>query len=186
MEQYLVPDFHQLREIVISKMRCFSDNSGNGIFSDIELSNLSTIEISYLSKNSVSRHGLTTNLDKSKRISINNCRVRLNRNLFQEKYLDYAEFVLFHEYIHCLGNFTHNRDFRTIENLWPNKKEMNIIGKKLTRELQDSKSKWAWTCSKCGFIVRKSTRKFRSNYFHKECLGKLENIPIIIPTKQEH
>ena len=108
MEQYRVPDINQLREIVISKMRCFSDNSGNGIFSDIELSNLSRIELSYLSKNSVSRHGLTTNLDKSKRISINNCRVRLNRNLFQEKYLDYAEFVLFHEYIHCLGNFTHN------------------------------------------------------------------------------
>ena len=103
-----------------------------------------------------------------------------------EEYIDYAEFVLFHEYIHCLGNFTHNKDFRLIENLWPNKKQMNLIGKKLTRELQNINSKWAWTCSKCGFIVRKSTRKFRSNYFHKECKGKLENIPIIHPTKLEH
>ena len=99
MEQYRVPDINQLREIVISKMRFFSDNSGNRIFSDVELSNLSRIEISYLSQNSVSRHGLTTNLDKSKRISIKNCRVRLNRNLFQKQYLDYAEFVLFHEYL---------------------------------------------------------------------------------------
>ena len=66
------------------------------------------------------------------------------------------------------------------------KKQMNLIGRKLTRELQNINSKWAWTCSKCGFIVRKSTRKFRSNYFHKECKGKLENIPIIHPTKLEH
>ena len=55
MEQYRVPDINQLREIVISKMRFFSDNSGNRIFSDVELSNLSRIEISYLSQNSVSR-----------------------------------------------------------------------------------------------------------------------------------
>ena len=63
---------------------------------------------------------------------------------------------------------------------------MSIFGGQLTRELQENNSQWAWTCSKCGFIVKRSTRKFRSNYFHKECLGKLENIPIILPTKQEH
>jgi len=185
MEMYSIPDINQLRNNVISKMRLFSDSSGNRVFTNSELFNLSQIGISYLSRNSISRHGLTTNLDKSKRISSGNCSVRLNRNLFQEEYIDYAEFVLFHEYIHCLGNFTHNKDFRLIENLWPNKKQMNLIGKKLTRELQNINSKWAWTCSKCGFIVRKSTRKFRSNYFHKECKGKLENIPIIHPTKLE-
>ena len=176
-------DINKLRNIVISKMRFFTDISGHRIFSDDDLSILSKIKVSYLSRNSISRHGLTTNLDKSKRMSNSNCLVRLNRNLFQENYLSYAEFVLFHEYIHCLGNFTHNKEFRLIESLWPNKKEMNLIGKELTKELQDSKSKWAWTCSKCGFIVRKSTRKFRSNYFHKECKGKLQNIPIIHPTK---
>ena len=186
MEHYQILNLNQLRNNVISKMTSFSDISGNRIFSDTELSNLSGIELSYLSRNSVSRHGLTTNSDKSKRISISNCSVRLNRNLFHEDYLDYAEFVLFHEYIHCLGNFTHNKEFRMIENLWPNKKEMNIIGKRLTKELQDRNSKWAWTCSKCGFIVRRSTRKFRSNYFHKECTGKLQNIAIIRPTKLEH
>ena len=179
-------EINQLRNIVISKMRLFCDSSGKRIFSDSELSNLSQIEISYLSKNSISRHGLTTNLNKSNRISNDNCTVRLNRNLFQEEYLDYAEFVLFHEYIHCLGNFTHNKEFRLTENLWPRKKQMNLIGKKLTRELQDSMCRWAWTCSKCGFVVRKSTRKFRNNYFHKECNGKLKNIPIIHPTKLEH
>ena len=66
------------------------------------------------------------------------------------------------------------------------KKKMNMIGKELTRDLQEKKSQWAWTCSKCGYIVKRSTRKFRSNYFHKECLGKLKNIPIIRPTSSEH
>ena len=178
LKQLQISNPNQLRNSVISKMRSFSDVSGNRIFSDDALSNLSEIKLSYLSRNSIARHGLTTNLDKSKRISTSNCSVRLNRDLFQKKYQNYAEFVLFHEYVHCLGNFTHNKEFRIIENLWPNKKEMNIIGKKLTRELQESKSKWAWTCSKCGFIIRKSTRKFRTNYFRKECKGKLQNIPI--------
>ena len=178
--------FSQLRHNVICKMRTFVGDDNERFFSENELLQLTEIEVSFLSRNSISRHGLTTNLDKSKRISNDNCSVRLNRNLFQEEYIDYAEFVLFHEYIHCLGNFTHNKDFRLIENLWPNKKQMNLIGKKLTRELQNINSKWAWTCSKCGFIIRKSTRKFRSNYFHKECKGKLENIPIIHPTKLEH
>ena len=53
-------------------------------------------------------------------------------------------------------------------------------------ELQEIKAQWAWTCSKCGFVVKRSSRKFRSNYFHKECLGKLKNIPIIRPTSLEH
>ena len=186
MSDSRIPDMDQLSNNVILKMATFSDISGNKIFTENKLSTLSKIPLSYLSRNSISRHGLTTNLDKSMRISIANCQVRLNYNLFQIDYIDYAEFVLFHEYIHCLGNFSHNKEFRMLESLWPNKKEMNILGKKLTKELQDCRSNWAWTCSKCGFIVKKSTRRFRNNYFHKECKGKLQNIPIIHPTILEH
>ena len=87
MEIYSIPDINQLRNTVISKMRLFSDSSGNRVFTNSELFNLSQIGISYLSRNSISRHGLTTNLDKSKRISSGNCSVRLNRNLFQEEYI---------------------------------------------------------------------------------------------------
>ena len=176
----------QLRESVISKMRTFVDKDNERFFPDSELLQLSEIEVSFLSKNSISRHGLTTNLDKSKKLTSSNCAVRLNRKLFEEKYLEYAKFVLFHEYIHCLGNFSHDKNFRQLENLWPEKKQMNIIGRQLTRDLQEVKARWAWTCSKCGFIVKRSSRKFRSNYYHKECLGKLNNVPIIRPTSLEH
>jgi len=176
----------QLRENVISKMRIFVDKDNKRFFSDNELLQLSEVEVSFLSRNSISRHGLTTNLDKSKKLSSSNCKVKLNKKLFEEKYFLYAEFVLFHEYINCLGNFSHDKNFRQLENLWPEKKQMNIIGRQLTRELQDIKAQWAWTCSKCGFVVKRSSRKFRSNYFHKECLGKLKNIPIIRPTSLEH
>ena len=178
--------FSQLRYNVISKMRTFVDMDNERFFSAYELSQLSKIEVSFLTKNSISRHGLTTNLDKSKKISPSNCKVRLNRKLFEKKYFLYAEFVLYHEYVHCLGNFSHDKNFRQLENLWPNISEMNSFGRQLTRELQETKSQWAWTCSKCGFIVKRSSRKFRSNYFHKECLGKLENIPINRPTTLEH
>ena len=176
----------QLRENVISKMRIFVDKDNKRFFSDNELLQLSEVEVSFLSRNSISRHGLTTNLDKSKKLSSSNCKVKLNKKLFEEKYFLYAEFVLFHEYIHCLGNFSHDKNFRQLETLWPNIEKMSIFGRQLTRELQENNSQWAWTCSKCGFIVKRSTRKFRSNYFHKECLGKLENIPIIRPTSLEH
>ena len=178
--------FSQLRYNVISKMRTFVDMDNERFFSDNELLQLSDIEVSLLSRNSISRHGLTTNLDKSKKLTSSNCIVRLNKKLFEKKYSQYAEFVLFHEYIHCLGNFSHDKNFRQLENLWPNIREMNTFGRQLTRELQETKSQWAWTCSKCGFIVKRSSRKFRSNYIHKECLGKLENIPINRPTSLEH
>ena len=176
----------QLRYTVIYRMKSLLDKNKKRFFSDNELLQLSKIEISFLSENSISRHGLTTNLDKLEKISSTNCIVKMNRKLLDEKYLQYAEFVLFHEYIHCLGNFSHDKNFRQLENLWPEKKQMNIIGRQLTRDLQKIKAKWAWTCSKCGFVVKRSSRKFRSNYFHKECLGKLENIPINRPTSLEH
>ena len=176
----------QLRYNVLSRMRTFVDKNNERFFSEKELLQLYRIEISFLSRNSISRHGLTTNLDKSKKISPTNCMIRLNQKLFEKSYFQYAEFVLFHEYIHCLGNFSHDKNFRQLENLWPRKKQMNIIGRQLTRELQEIKARWAWTCSKCGFVVKRSSRKFRSNYFHKECLGKLKNIPIIHPTSLEH
>ena len=59
----------QLRNNVISKMRTFFDKNNERFFSDYELSQLSKIEVSFLTKNSISRHGLTTNSDKSKKIS---------------------------------------------------------------------------------------------------------------------
>ena len=80
----------QLRNNVISKMRTFFDKNNERFFSDYELSQLSKIEVSFLTKNSISRHGLTTNSDKSKKISPSNCKVRLNRKLFEEKYSLYA------------------------------------------------------------------------------------------------
>ena len=73
----------QLRHNVISKMRAFVDINNERFFSDNELSQLSKIEVSFLTKNSISRHGLTTNSDKSKKISPSNCKVRLNRKLFE-------------------------------------------------------------------------------------------------------
>ena len=78
-------DINKLRNIVISKMKFFIDISGHRIFSDDDLSTLSEIKVSYLSRNSISRHGLTTNLDKSKRMSNSNCvsccvhRIQINK-----------------------------------------------------------------------------------------------------------
>ena len=87
----------QLRYNVLSRMRTFVDKNNERFFSEKELLQLYRIEISFLSRNSISRHGLTTNLDKSKKISSTNCMIRLNQKLFEKSYFQYAEFVLFHE-----------------------------------------------------------------------------------------
>ena len=76
----------QLSYNVIAKMRTFVDRNNERFFPDYELSQLSEIEITFLTRNSISRHGLTTNFDKSKKISSSNCIVKLNRNLFEKKY----------------------------------------------------------------------------------------------------
>ena len=137
MKSANISELSELKNNVIIKMKNFIDNKDERIFSDTQISKLTKIQICFLSNNSISRHGLTTNLDKTKKISPDNCQVKLNRNLLQKEYLKYAEFVLFHEYLHCLGNFSHDKNFRQLENIWPEKKKMNAIGKELTRDLQE-------------------------------------------------
>ena len=78
------------------------------------------------------------------------------------------------------------RRFKRLERLKRLQEVQDAQKKAVDDAKQEKKSKWAWTCSKCGYVVKRSTRKFRCNYFHKECLGKLRNIPIIRPTSSEH
>ena len=109
-----ISELSELKNNVIIKMENFTDSKDERFFSDTQISKLTKIQISFLSNNSISRHGLTTNLDKTQKISPDNCQVKLNRNLLQKEYLKYAEFVLFHEYLHCLGNFSHDKNFRQL------------------------------------------------------------------------
>ncbi|MGB1568803.1 MAG: hypothetical protein ACPHFS_02795, partial [Candidatus Thalassarchaeaceae archaeon] len=93
MKSANVSDLSELKNNVIIKMKNFTDNNDERFFSDTQISKLTKIKISFLSNNSISRHGLTTNLDKKQKISPDNCQVKLNRNLLQKEYLKYAEFV---------------------------------------------------------------------------------------------
>ena len=63
---------------------------------------------------------------------------------------------------------------------------MNAIGKELTRDLQEKNLNGLGLVQNVDTSLSVVPEKFRSNYFHKECLGKLRNIPIIRPTSSEH
>ena len=59
-------------------MKNFTDSKDERFFSDTQISKLTKIQISFLSNNSISRHGLTT-IDKTQKISPDNCQVKLNK-----------------------------------------------------------------------------------------------------------
>ncbi len=57
----------------------------------------------------------------------------------------YAEFLLYHEYLHALGFTGHDRTFRNLEALWPDEGARSM-GKSFGSHLRNRAAKWLWTC----------------------------------------
>ena len=85
MKSANISELSELKNNVIIKMKNFTDSKDERFFSDTQMSKLTKIQISFLSNNSISRHGLTTNLDKTQKISPDNCQVKLNRKQMSER-----------------------------------------------------------------------------------------------------
>ena len=94
-------------------------------------------------------------------------KVDLHRSLIEEEYADYGEYVLFHEYCHCIGHSGHGAGFKALDRRWPDK-EVKAKGKKLTTDLRLRKAIWIWKCPAC---QRSHPRRRRSNgrYICRKC-----------------
>ncbi|MED5496843.1 MAG: hypothetical protein VX872_04680, partial [Candidatus Thermoplasmatota archaeon] len=78
--------------------------------------------------------------------------------LLEPSWHDYARFVLYHEYLHALGNRFHDAAFRRLEQLWPHEGAQR--GREFTQFLRQRTATWLWACTTCD---NKYPRKRRAN-----------------------
>lgn len=77
-----------------------------------------------------------------------------------EEWSEYADFLLYHEYLHALGYFYHDSEFRKVEALWPDKdvclnagsRVKPSTGKNFSEFLFEKRPdifKWVLVCTSC-------------------------------------
>ena len=142
-----------------------------------EINSLRNIKLGLLRKNSVYRHGVTrffpTTTWNSKIPNPSCVRVvDIHPLLLEPEWIIYREIILFHEFIHCLGNLGHNSVFYKLESLWPTIEQKKNLGNKFMEVLKLKNSTWKWKCPRCKIHVLRQ-RKSSGKYICRKCNTKL-------------
>lgn len=152
---------------VINKMKTISE------WSELNHLELLSIELGILRKSSVRRHGATRwkgNLVFEKGKFSNPDVVDIHPKLLNPEWRDYLDFVMYHEFIHCMGFKNHDSDFRRLEGLWDF--DVNRASS-FSSKLRLDNSKYHWVCSECDNKYPRS-RKSNGRYLCRDC-----KIPLI-------
>jgi predicted SprT family Zn-dependent metalloprotease len=142
--------------------------------SHLPVDSLNKIPLGWLTKRSILTHGICRfdkNLRSRKRrgpLAVEH--IKINPEFAQnEKWSRYADHTLYHEFLHALGFWNHNEEFRKMEGLWPDI-EASGMGKEFSDFLQDKYCKWELACPSCEWKVLYSRRPDpRSTYICKKC-----------------
>lgn len=155
----------KLQHVVLTKMLQLG-------FTSDKLTELQKIPLGWLRKDATQRHGVTrfhpsVNLAEGYLSPKDVKTVDLHRTLVEEKYISYGEYVLFHEYCHCIGHAGHGAGFKSLEKIWPDRNSKSL-GREMTDDLRQRRAKWLWTCPSC---KRSHPRRRRSNgrYLCRKC-----------------
>lgn len=128
-----------------------------------ELAELRPIPLGVLRKTATRRHGVTRwKLGSRPPLIARKVEViDLHPQLLTDKWLAYGAKVLFHEYLHALGNIKHDSIFKKLESLWPSG-EAKEMGRAFTTAMSRARSKWIWRCETCRI----------AHYRQKRCNGR--------------
>ena len=136
---------------------------------------LANVNLGVLRSNATQRHGATRwqrQSDGSLELQV----VDLHPELLVEKWRTYAAFVLFHEFIHVLGNRAHDATFRDLERLWPDRVAAHQ-GKAFTHARRLARAQWHWVCSTCEQRYPRQ-RRGSGRYLCKACKTVLVDVPV--------
>ncbi|MDC0056114.1 hypothetical protein OAJ94_03580 [Deltaproteobacteria bacterium] len=126
--------------------------SSKPFFTNKEIQSLNTIDLGFLRRNSTQKHGVCrfhkgTDVH-SATLGPNDVKcIDLHPHLLTEDWQEYGKTVLYHEFIHALGNFAHDANFRRLEGCW--EKEISDAGKTFTELMRRENATWLWVCSSC-------------------------------------
>tara|TARA_B100001750_G_scaffold11409_1_gene8396 strand:- start:47 stop:571 length:525 start_codon:yes stop_codon:yes gene_type:complete len=119
----------------------------------LPIEELGVIPLGKLRRNATRTHGIcrykSVKNDDGSVSRVARC-IDLHPHILTSEWLRYAEFVLYHEFLHALGYMSHNKEFRNMEALWPDEeaREMGEAFGKSVREINPPK--WLLTCPQCG------------------------------------
>ena len=97
--------------------------------------------------------------------------ISIHPQALTESWMQYADFLLYHEFLHALGNAGHDRSFRNLEAEWPDS-EAHGMGEVFGAHLRKRNAKWLWHCPDCGWSTAR-TVKSRGRYLCRGCKVKL-------------
>ncbi|MGY8670050.1 MAG: hypothetical protein ACKVJ7_03260 [Candidatus Poseidoniales archaeon] len=146
------------------------------MWSSSELAELKPITLGVLRSNATRRHGVTRwKLGSSPPlVSKKVDTIDLHPQLLTEKWLAYGAKVLFHEYLHALGNIKHDSAFYSLESLWPSK-EAKEMGRSFTTEMSENRALWIWRCAKCS-VSHYRQRRSNGRYQCRKCGKVLQDV----------
>ena len=159
-------------ELVISTMRRIP-----GI-SHLPVEDLDTIALGMLRRSATRLHAVCRyrrGVRKSEGVTPADVRcIDVHPYALTEEWSRYADFLLYHEYLHALGISNHGREFRELEALWPDD-EAREMGEDFGRHLKERSSKWLWVCPSCGNRHPRA-RRGNGRYRCRDCKAVLEDV----------
>tara|TARA_B100001750_G_scaffold182894_1_gene151601 strand:- start:179 stop:703 length:525 start_codon:yes stop_codon:yes gene_type:complete len=119
----------------------------------LPIEELEEIPLGKLRRNATRTHGIcrykSVKDDDGGVVRVARC-IDLHPHILTDEWSRYAEFVLYHEFLHALGYMSHNKEFRNMEALWPDE-ESRDMGKAFGKSVREiNPPKWLLTCPQCG------------------------------------
>jgi predicted RNA-binding Zn-ribbon protein involved in translation (DUF1610 family) len=166
------PELGERGLLVISAMR------GIGGISHLPVDELDGVPLGMLRRSATRLHAVCRyrrGVRKSEGVTPADVRcIDVHPYALTEQWSRYADFLLYHEYLHALGISNHGREFRELEALWPDD-EAREMGEDFGRHLRERSSKWLWVCPSCGNRHPRA-RRGNGRYRCRDCKIVLEDV----------
>jgi len=154
-----------MNEIEERSLRVISIMKGIPEISHLPIDGLSQIPLGLIRATSFTRHAVcrfrkgTNPLLRKPDINDVRC-IDIHPLALTDEWSDYADFLLYHEYLHALGYFYHDAEFRRVEALWPIKEACINAGSRVKPSMGNRFAeflfgrrpdifKWVLVCPSC-------------------------------------
>ena len=162
----------EMSSLIIKEMMNIQD------LSNLNVEGLSQIPLGKLRIDAVRLHAVCRykkGVKKTDEITPDSVRcIDIHPRVLNVRWERYANFLLFHEYLHALGFSNHGKEFRRLEALWHDD-EARDMGRSFGIHLRKMNARWIWICPSCDI---KHMRSKRSNgrYRCRSCLCSLIDV----------
>ena len=162
----------EMSSLIIKEMMNIQD------LSNLNVEGLSQIPLGKLRIDAVRLHAVCRykkGVKKTDEITPDSVRcIDIHPRVLNVRWERYANFLLFHEYLHALGFSNHGKEFRRLEALWHDD-EARDMGRSFSIHLRKMNARWIWICPSCDIEHMRSKRS-NGRYRCRSCLCSLIDV----------